>query len=72
MRPVIVVVVEIGFDSVFCFLNRFIVFDVDFLVLQRSPEPFDKDVVNCSTFAVHAYMDSSSFQDLYVTQARKL
>ncbi len=68
----IVVVVEVGLDSVFCFLNGFVIFEVDFLILQRPPEPFHKDIVNCSSFAVHADKDTGIFQNFGMARACEL
>jgi len=34
----------------------------DSLVLQRTPEPLDKDVVPETPFAVHAYFDVPGFE----------
>ena len=42
--------------------SRFIYVQVDSLILQRAPEPFDEDVVPETSFAVHADFDVPSLE----------
>lgn len=42
------------------------------IVLQRSPKPLDKDVVDCSAFTIHADFDALAFQIAYPLLTGKL
>jgi hypothetical protein len=42
--------------------SRFIIVQVDSLILQRAPEPLDEDVVPETPFAVHADSDVPGFE----------
>ena len=64
MSPGHVVVIK-KFDQAFVHIrDRLISLDINIVIFERPPEPFDKDVINGSASAVHADRDLGIFQDL--------
>lgn len=55
-----------------CFPDRCILFEIDLLVFQGTPETFHKDVVVNPSSAVHADGDAPCFQDSSEPAGRKL
>lgn len=55
--PVFVEEPEVPVNGVAQVQHRGIVVEVDFLILQRPPQPFDVYVVQCSLDPVHADLD---------------
>ncbi len=55
-----------------CFPDRCILFEIDLLVFQGTPETFHKDVVVNSPSAVHADGDATGFQDFGEPVGREL
>ena len=53
---------KIALQASFERFDRSIFVDIDVLVLERAPEPFNKDIVQGTTTAIHTYSDSGSFQ----------
>ena len=53
MKPLIVVEREVAFEARFKRRDARIVFEVNVLILDRPPEPFDKDIVQRAAPAIH-------------------
>ncbi len=72
VQPFLVVQVKVFRQSVTCFGNRAVIMNVDFLVLDRSPESFDEDIVEYAATAVHADSDAGIFKGGCEVRAREL
>src|SRR6266700_103801 len=42
---------------------------VHFLIFHRSPQPFCKNVVQCSSFSIHTYLHLSGLQEMSIRWA---
>jgi hypothetical protein len=58
MWPFMVVEMEVAFESLSERRYRALVFPVKVLILDRSPEPFNKDIVQRAAPAIHADGDA--------------
>ena len=72
MKSLPVVEEEILCQAIPCLGDRLVVVQIDFLVLNGSPQPLDKDIVEYSTPAIHADADAVLFQAASKLQAGKL
>ena len=54
MQPLVVVELEVGGDTLPRLGHVLVGFEVDLLVLETAPEPFDEDVIGKAAAAVHA------------------
>jgi len=72
MKPLFAVEPEIAMDSGSRLSNRFIFTQINGFIFERSPQSFDKDVVQSPTSTVHAYFDSPAHQSLYPPTAGEL
>ena len=63
MGKLLVKEAEVGLKPLSEIRNAVIGVQVDMLVLHRAQEPFDKDVVHPSSFAVHADRNVVGLQD---------
>lgn len=54
------------------FSRRSIVMNIDFLIFYRSPKPLCKDVVSCTSFAIHANLDIGLSQYLLILWTGKM
>src|SRR4051812_48571492 len=62
MKTLLIVEVQPRSDSRFRFGNRSISVQVDFFILQASPEPLHKHIIHATTLAVHADLDLAVLQ----------
>ena len=72
MRPIVVVEVKIPPQTFFRVPYAGIIFQIDVLVLDRPPEPFHEDVVECPAATIHADLDAMVFEDSGKCIAREL
>jgi hypothetical protein len=72
METLEVVKSEVVSDAQACFPDRCILFEIDLLVFQGTPETFHKDVVVNPSSAVHADGDAFCFQDSGEPAGREL
>ena len=72
METLEVVESEVVSDARACFPDRCILFEIDLLVFQGTPETFHKDVVVNPPSAVHADGDTPCFQDSGELAGREL
>ena len=52
MQAILIVELKILFQPAFCIRDRLILFEIHLLVLNASPEPFNENVVQCSSSAI--------------------
>src|SRR4029077_5050878 len=57
MRPLAVVEVQIPTERSACLANSVIGMQIDLLVLDRSPQPLDKDIITPRAATIHADRD---------------
>src|SRR5208283_5248370 len=57
MRPLAIVEVQIPAERSTCVANSVVGMQIDLLVLDRSPQPLDKDIVAPRAAAIHADRD---------------
>lgn len=62
MGPLVIVEVKVSSQTGSEFGNGGIVFEVDVLVFETTPQAFDEDIVQSSATSVHADADSGSFE----------
>ena len=56
----VIVEVEVGGEVSSCFGNALVCLEIDLLVFDASPRPFDEDIVHPAAPAVHADLDAVS------------
>jgi hypothetical protein len=66
MGPVLIVKAEIFPDPPASFAGRLIVVQVNILIFHGSPQPFRKDIIESTTFAIHTDLHRMRFEQLYV------
>ena len=66
------IILEVRLQSFMTIGSRRVLLEIDVLIFHGSPQTFDHDVVNRSTFAVHADRDRFLFQSLRENLARQL
>ena len=72
MPPGHIVIIE-KLDHTFVDIrDRLVSLDIDVVILERPPEPFNKDVINGPTSAVHADRDRGIVQNLDELRACEL
>ena len=59
MRPAAVVEGQVAADRAASFADRVVGSEVDLLLFDRAPEPFDEDAIPPSALSVHADGDAS-------------
>ena len=57
MQPLLIIEPEISLDSRSRLRYRFVVLQIHLLVLERSPQPLDEDVVPAASATIHANSD---------------
>lgn len=57
MRPLAIVEVQIPTERSACLANSVVGMQIDLLILERSPQPLDKDIVAPRAAAIHADRD---------------
>jgi hypothetical protein len=57
MRPLAIVEVQIPTERSTCLVNCVVGMQIDFLVLDRSPQSLDKDIITPRAAAIHADRD---------------
>ena len=72
MKSLHVVEEEIPCQTITCLEDRLVLVQIDFLVLNGSPQPLDKNIVEYSTPAIHADADAMLFQAASKPPAGKL
>jgi len=72
MQPFVIIKFKIGFESRIGLLHALKVTQVDLFILHRSPEPFDKDVVEHPAAPIHADLNVLRQQDIGYARGRKL
>ncbi len=69
MRPLFVIILHILPNSGTGFMRLVILFQVNILVFDSAPEPFDKDVVKRPSAVIHADFSSGVKEQVYVLRA---
>lgn len=72
MPPVHVVIIKELFQSCVHFRDRLVSLNVNIVILDRPPQPFNEYVINGPPFAVHTDRDLCVLQDLDELRAREL
>jgi hypothetical protein len=72
VQALVVVEVEIAMQACFQRRHHVIVHEIEMLVLDRAPQPFDKDIVQGSASTIHADSDLGPFQDIGEFRRREL
>jgi hypothetical protein len=62
--PFLVVELEIIIDPSSGFCHTVVGFEIHLFILQGTPHPFDEDIVDPSTLAIHADLDACMFESL--------
>ena len=52
MQAILIIELKIRFQSSFCIRDRLILLEIHLLVLNASPEPFNENIVQCSSSAI--------------------
>lgn len=55
MWTLVIVKLKIVRQTSECFSDHLVILEIDFLILYRSPQTFDDDVINGSAASIHAY-----------------
>lgn len=63
MKSFVVLELEVFAQALDGLGDAIIVLQVDFLIFDTAPEPFNEDVVRCSTASVHTDGDLSLFEN---------
>ena len=71
MKSLHVVEEEILCQTILCLGDLLLLVQIDFLLLNRSPQPLDKVIVEYSTPTIHADADAVLFQATSKLQAGK-
>jgi hypothetical protein len=72
MRSLVIVELEVLVDPVSGLTWRIVLIEIDFFVLETSPEPFREDVVDGPAFAIHADLDVMGFEAIQVAVAGEM
>jgi len=72
MRTNVVVEMKVLFDLLIGFHGSLILMEVDLLVFQGSPQSFGENIVEGSSFSVHADLDVMIGQDIEIAEAGEL
>ena len=72
MGAEVVVEMKILFDLLIGFRGSLILMEIDLLVFQGSPQPLGEDIVESSSFSVHADLDVMMDQDIEIAEAGEL
>ena len=62
MQAILIVELKIRFQPFFCISYRLIIFDIHLLIFDTSPEPLNKNVVQCSSSTIPTDTHISSFE----------
>ncbi len=72
MEPLLVVEVEVATQVLYGLRDRPVLVEIDLLVFHGTPEPFNEDVVEDASSAVHADLNPAVLQAPGKVQAGKL